>query len=328
MRLHLIFYCLTLPLLLFLSLQAKGQYRTAKEKRAFYLYVARHYLSDAAPVLETLSDTSFFTRFHQGETREDLLDGFNTLVHEAVHWYNYHKVPFRYENYYIAPGVDIRVRRQPVFNSVALNQVVPDSLETQIFRYRTYIGDSTRIGSQLNGFYGILEEFGAYYHGTKADLELYDFYRTFCTESACWVNDFLRNTTSTVHAYYEFRLFMAWYLNYAKTFHPEDYRKLVQDRNLRLAYTLLEQLFTDLVSEFFIVRRNLLGHLAEGGAEVYAEGDSIFIFYPEETTALRYDTFESELIGLKNLIGVEENRILEAFKLPGVSVENYTQFLE
>lgn len=315
---------------IFLSLwgyTACGQYQETTEKKAFYLYVARNYLSDVTPVLNSLEDTIFFSRFAKGETRQDLLDGFNTLVHEAVHLYNYEQGKFWHENYYIAEGINIKVRRQRVFNSMELNRIVPKAVQRGIFRYRTYIGDSSRVGSQINGFYGILEEFGAYYHGTKADLELKPFYQTFCRQSVCWVKHFLGNTVSTLHAYYEFRLFMAWYLRYAKVYHPGDYRKLTKDRNLRLAFTLLDQQYQDLVSDFFAVRQRLISRLQASGAEVRLQNDTILIWVSEKNI-LSYDTFDDEIVWLKSLMSQEDLLELEAFYLQGATLKNYQRFLD
>lgn len=288
-------------------------------------------MSDGAFVLRQIEDVNFYTRFTDGDDRQALLDGFNTLVHEGVHRYNLDAIEkIWYDNYYITQGISIQTIRQRVFNSSELNLIVPEEVQSKIFRYKTYIGDSSRVGSQLNGFYGILEEFGAYYHGTKADLELRDYYETFCdsTASICWIKKFLGNTTSTVHAYYEFRLFMSWYLRYAEIYHPKHYKTLYQDQNLRIAFTLYDGLFTDLVSEFFQMRVQLLEDLRASGVDVQQIDYSIVIYFPESNKAYSYDTFDNELEFLKAITSDEDIAELEKFKIQGVTLDNFQDFVE
>ncbi|MGF1533607.1 MAG: hypothetical protein ACFCUI_07875 [Bernardetiaceae bacterium] len=297
-------------------LLVQAQYETLQERRSFYFYLARHYMPEALPLLAAVPDTAFFGRFAEGGTQQDALDAFNTLVHESLHWYNYQQGGFWHENYYIKPGQDLRTRRRFVFNSVALNAIVPVEVQARIFRYHTYIGDSSRVGSQVNGFYGILEEFGAYYYGTKADLSLYPYYQTFCQQSGCWMKKFLGNTLSTLHAYYEFRLFMAWYLRYASLHEPEVYEGLMNDLVLRKAYTLINRDFTDLVSNFFVLREELLDSLRAAGVRLWRQDDSIMVFDPNRKVVLGYDTFDQELIWLKSLMSAEDEALLDRFALP------------
>ena len=45
-------------------------------------------------------------------------------------------------------------------------------------------------------------------------------------------------------AYYEFKLFIAWYLTYTKECEPEVYQKLISDATLRRTFTEIDKAFS------------------------------------------------------------------------------------
>jgi hypothetical protein len=50
-------------------------------------------------------------------------------------------------------------------------------------------------------------------------------------------------------AYYEFSLFMAWYIDYLKHEHPETYKSVLRNINMRKVFTDLEFAFNKLTTE-------------------------------------------------------------------------------
>ena len=61
-----------------------------------------------------------------------------------------------------------------VFDSIHMTQAIPQELRT--VRYTTYLGDNYQVGSHLEGIYGLLNEYVAYYWGAKAELDLLKLY--------------------------------------------------------------------------------------------------------------------------------------------------------
>ncbi len=111
-------------------------------------------------------------------------------------------------------------------------------------RLQTYIFEGNT-SANVDGIYGMLDEFSAYYHGTNAIWMLYERNDTLFSK---FQYEDLKNTVSSCIAYYEFSLFIAWYLNYLKYEHPQKYAALLDNVNLRKVFTDLEFEFGKLVA--------------------------------------------------------------------------------
>ncbi len=102
------------------------------------------------------------------------------------------------------------------------------------------------VGSNVNALYGMLNEFSAYYHGVNASWLLYKradslFIKTQYEE--------LKEVLYGSLAYYEFSLFMAWYIDYLKHEQPDTYKLVMRNLNLRKVFTDLEFAFNKLTRE-------------------------------------------------------------------------------
>ena len=69
-----------------------------------------------------------------------------------------------------------------------------------------------------------------------------------------WKLDFLDGFRKEYTAYYEFNLFIAWYLHYAKLYRKDVYTSLMENNNLRIAYTLLDKQFSKCISDYFKIK--------------------------------------------------------------------------
>ena len=58
-----------------------------------------------------------------------------------------------------------------VYNSHELIKVIPKDKYQSFFR-NTYVFQESGLTSQVSGIYGLLNEFSAYYNGTKADWDI------------------------------------------------------------------------------------------------------------------------------------------------------------
>jgi hypothetical protein len=117
--------------------------------------------------------------------------------------------------------------------------------ESILPRLTTYLNENT--SSNHHGIYGLLDEFSAYYHGFNASLLLYErneeVFEKFQYED-------LKEMVSNEFAYYEFKLFIAWYLKYLIDCEPNVYSQLVSNKNLRSVYNSIEFAFSQRCKDF------------------------------------------------------------------------------
>ena len=286
-----------------------------------------------------------FEQYLAGTDSVSLLEAFGTVVHESCHQLNHliatdNRDPYRQQQgYFITKGIDIVVEQGPVFNSTRLNSFVPKDLQTKIFRYKTYIGTPQKsLVSQEAGIYGLVDEFSAYYQGTKACFELYDFYYKFRCKgyqnTKEWAN-YIQQVASSYFAWYEFRLFIAWYLEYAKKNDREVYESSMNNTRLRLAFTLIDNQFGPFVADFNNTLESLAAKLSTGAvkAEVadYQNERSFIITTRQSATRTGsqiISIFSNRIKLLEQLLEGEQNVMLEAFRIKGANNENYQTFLK
>jgi len=325
-----------------LSLLVAGESKaqTAREK---LISIAKNNTSDGAQILQRVGDFEFEKYLDKQDTA-GLLEDFGTVIHESCHQLN-HLISYKnsepYERkqvYFITKGVGILSEQGPVFNSTKLNDVVPGNLQSQIFRYKTYIGiPQENLGSQVDGIYGLVDELCAYYHGTKACFELYDFYyNTRCNgykNAGEWAH-YVQSIASSYFAWYEFRLFISWYLEYAKKYHPDVFDSCMKNTRLRLAYTLIDNQFKLLVRDFNTRLEDLTVKLTIGDVKVELadyENEKSFIIItrpsPGRTNTQVFSIFSREIRLLQDLLEGEQNAMLEDFRLEGANLGNYQTYL-
>jgi len=321
---------LTIAILIFFEEQVCAQYNTDEKRRDFYLEICKEYAPDAFEILKS-GDYKIFVKFADGtETRRELLDRLNTVVHETCHSYNF-KTGFESgwgnEGYFITNGIKITTKKGSYFPSAALNEMVPKEQQEKIFRYDTYVGGEPGNSSTLEGVYAFINEFSAYYHGTKVDWEMFKYVQTFCsyTDVKCWTQDFLPNMESTLYAFYEFRLFIAWYLIYAEEHESKVYGELINNQNLKVAFTLLETLFQNLVDDYFKTREIVVKNLIAAGNKIEV-GDK-FLYVVNGNSKSGNGIPDDDIKYLKSLYTSRENSMLEKFRVNGVNLSNYKQFL-
>ena len=103
-------------------------------------------------------------------------------------------------------------------------------------------------------------------------------------------------------AYYEFRLFIAWYLEYAEKNKPDIYKKIMANTNLRIAYTLLDDGFRNDIKDLqILVKKN---------------------------SSWGYDYNEKEYAQYVKELLVSHEKTLTKFRIEGVNKENYKEKLK
>jgi hypothetical protein len=311
-----------------------AQYDTDDKRAEFYLNISKQYSPTAYEILKSDEKRDFLTYADSEETARGLLTKFNTVVHETCHGYNFKiglKADWGSDGYFIAPGITIAAHRGKYFSSTVLNRVVPKEQQEKIFRYETYVSGASNNSATTQGVYGFLDEFASYYHGTRIDFEMFPFFETLCpfSDTKCWVQEYLSSMQSTLYAYYEFRLFIAWYLIYAEKNEKAVFNELISNQNLRVAYTLLDDLYKKLIDDYFSVRSKLIAKLMAAGTEIEVTDEYIYLVTRSGNGSSKSGTGipDDDIAYLKSLYSFKENAMLDQFRLKGVSLTNYQQFL-
>jgi len=312
-------------------------------KRDFYLRISKKYCSDAYEIFQSEPDYKKFTQYANGDKESEWLAEFGTVVHETCHGYN-SKIGQSKEGYFITSGIKIIVSRKSYYNSTELNNFIPDSVQKNIDRYKVYIDkgmNGDQVASQVFGIYDMLDEFCAYYHGTKAQVELYEYYNALAAikPSKYWLL-YLKHFQSEIYSYYEFKLFMSWYLQYARKVHEDVYNDCMDNIPLRVSYTLLDDEWVALLKDFDTKRNQIIEQLTQKGFKVNIEGQYekdvdgkvskhyYFNVIEKNGESNGICTYYQNIEYLTTMLKDTTHRVLNRFRVEGVISLNYKTYLE
>ncbi|MBI3509355.1 MAG: hypothetical protein HY064_01725 [Bacteroidetes bacterium] len=249
---------------------------------------------------ETIGNTYLDWNLDTSATK--LFSDFETVIHESTHHVN-----SDYDggmHYLVEPGIIIKVPVTDDFHSSEFKNIVPKGAAEKIFRYNTYVSDSSIVSANVSGIYGLLDEYSAYNAGVRAS--------TLAAQSALQKGDtalasqFISQASGTYFAYYEFNLFTAWYLHEAKIYHPETYTQLMANTDLRVVYTLLDSEFSATVDNF---KRTSAIIEKSTATDYYSYNETTYAAYPKQLL-------------------VKEKPYLDNFRVKGVTTTNYFTFLK
>jgi hypothetical protein len=219
----------------------EGRFSNDKAKAAFFLSISKLVSPSAYAILSIEQNVSSYVRFARDTSLASLFNDFSTVVHEACHGLNDDK-------YFISESIIIPVTISEVYNSHELINVIPKEKYQSFFR-NDYVFEKSEVSSQVSGIFGLLDEFSAYYNGAKVDWDIVN-NRERITQGFPSYLAVAREFSfgqSEWQAYYEFSIMMAWYLDYSKQQYPTQYQMLMDNKSLRVAYSLLHNRFSELV---------------------------------------------------------------------------------
>ncbi len=229
---------------------------------------------------QSLKDGNDFMTWFTGY---DFLDRIGIAVHEEGHRYS-HSFPYSTLNgydaalrnlFYIGNGKTITVKHTDIFNSKEMASGIPEDLRT--FRFDTYVGAPRKnLASNVNGVYGLLDEFAAYYYGTKTSVDLYNYYMTLEQTPENWFN-YIENVEGQYFAYAEFKYYILKYMLYAKNNHKDIYDGIISNTEFKQAYNIIDQKYVNLINKYFNNKQELIGHLKSLGYNAYENENYFFI---------------------------------------------------
>lgn len=260
-----------------------------------------------------------FIYYVKGNSEQEILDSIVIVAHEMCHYYTNNRAYqlFRetkkkmelhesYETYYAGNQGDISVKRSNIFNSQEIAAVIPESLRT--FHFKTYISPETDdTASKKIGVYGLLNEFNAYYYGTKAAFDMYPFYRDKMTSNAeRWVH-YMDSINNSYFAYSEFKFFILKYLLYARQNYPVIYQDIINNHEFCRAYLMVDERYGQLIQDYFTLRNKIFENLRKEGYSVNVGPTSYVITRSEpKFTRLGGDYFFTTYELLQNEIAKPE----------------------
>lgn len=179
--------------------------------------------------------------FENGTT---IIDDIETAVHEETHGYILQNHRANEEEIYVGNEQSIHVAYTEVFDSQEMTTDIPDELRT--FRFDTYVGDpDENMASNIDGVYGLLNEFTAYCWDLNNTVCLYDYYKAEANTPQDWLN-YINKLNNGRMAYSEFNFYILKYLEYAKVNHPDIYEDIVTNKSFAESYTTIENKYRSL----------------------------------------------------------------------------------
>ncbi len=175
-----------------------------------------------------------------------IIDGINTAVHEETHAYSFQRA--HWNAYFVGKKKTIHVPVTAIFHTKKMAESIPSRLRT--FRYKTYVAKpSANLASNVEGAYGLLNEFMAYRMGMSTTLSLYPYYTSQNAGWDAW-QAYINSCENDKLAYAEVKYYILHYLSYAKKHYPKVYQGILGNRKFCQAYRSLESSFAKLISTY------------------------------------------------------------------------------
>lgn len=263
------------------------------------------------PAKYVYGEKTDFMEFVEGDSPVEIAGSLNEAVHEVCHAYansvGYWLLDRQgllgvrqvYTAFYLGEEDTIVVRHTPVFPSREMEAYFPD--EERTMRFETYIGSSeANLGTQAHGIYGLLNEYNAYYHGTKTAVDLAVFYMNEAPQTTENWFKFFAGVNGTYYAYLEFRLYILNYLRYARDKYPQTYDQILKNREFVRAFLRIDRNHAELMESYFRLKKEIASHLRGLGYEVKEDDEYLTItkgvrIYKQENELATYRFLESRL---------------------------------
>ncbi len=175
-----------------------------------------------------------------------IIEGIDTAVHEETHAYSFQRA--HWNAYFVGKKKTIHVPVTTVYYTKKMASSIPARLRT--FRYNTYVAKPTaNLASNIEGAYGLLNEFMAYRSGMNTTISLYPYY---VAQKAGWESwrVFLNSCENDKLAYAEFKYYILHYLSYAKKHYPKVYKGILNNKKFCQAYRTLESSYVKLINTY------------------------------------------------------------------------------
>lgn len=156
------------------------------------------------------------------------------------------------------------------FPAHEIAKIIPNNLREE--RYKTFI-DTKNLAllPQKNGFFGLLDEWNAFFHQTWVAFESKEFYERESFQDAKHWEGYFSNYYDSYHAYVEFKYYILKYLQYAKYKHPQTYEKIILNSQIKTIYKEIDRRFKKILDDFNHYRPLVINFLEKKGIQLSEE---------------------------------------------------------
>lgn len=205
-----------------------------------------------------------------------IIDRIDTAVHEETHGYSYSYAKASGLAYFVGKKKTVYVPYTKVYPSKKMAASIPKSLRT--FRYETYVGESSAsLSSNVNGAYGLLNEFMAYRAGMNTTVSLYSYLTDKKADWDPW-RRFVTGCENNRLAFGEFKYYILHYLYYAKKHNPQVYNGIVKNKNFCRAYRIMESSYRKLITTYEKDLNKMKNTLEKKGYKVSLSDGEVMVY--------------------------------------------------
>lgn len=178
-----------------------------------------------------------------------IIDSIGTAIHEETHGYShYYAKGYNKTAYFVGNKKTIHVTHTKIYQSKIMAGSIPKKMRT--FRYNTYIAKPmANLSSNVQGAYGLLNEFMAYQRGMNTFVLLFPYLKKQDADWYAW-QSFISCCENDRQAYAEFKYYILHYLYYAKKHYPDVYKGIMNNRQFCRAYKVLEKNFRKCIKQY------------------------------------------------------------------------------
>lgn len=181
--------------------------------------------------------------------QDRIIDNIDTAIHEETHRYShFYAKGYDKTAYFVGNRKTIYVTHTKVYRSKIMAGSIPKKMRT--FRYNTYIAKPiANLSSNVEGAYGLLNEFMAYQRGMNTVILLFPYLKKQDADWNAW-HSYISDCENGRLAYAEFKYYILHYLYYAKKHYPDVYKGIVNNRQFCRAYRTLEKNFRKCIKQY------------------------------------------------------------------------------
>lgn len=205
--------------------------------------------------------------------------GLEVAVHEETHGYSLQEYGWgsgeRGEAIYIGNQKKIDVKETTVYRSREMARTIPARLRTD--RYETYVGSpDANMASDVEGAYGLLNEFTAYYWGMHTVMALKPYFEKNAKSPRDW-DMYLHAGSNDRMAYAEFRFYILEYLYYAKKHYPQVYSGIMNNKEFVRAFRIIDKKSAKQNKAFEKQVKKLVQRYKSQGIHAELRGDYVYL---------------------------------------------------
>ncbi|MHB2018564.1 MAG: hypothetical protein ACYCW6_16580 [Candidatus Xenobia bacterium] len=193
-----------------------------------------HYQVGSNGITQSHAD---FMDFVTAQDPAGMVAQLGVAVHEECHnysrkmaWYYMEQQHLPYADslaYPVDHGDGVLVRLTPTFPAAETVHLIPPALQKG--RFKVYIGvDNPHQTTQQMGIYGLMDEFVAYAHELRTDVDTEGWYLA----NKAWLGSWAGGCQDAWTAHAEFELYLMAWLREAQQKHPDVYRQVLANAPL------------------------------------------------------------------------------------------------